>query len=312
MARILISGSLGYDRIMDFPGYFKDHFLSDQLHNINVSFPIATVSENFGGTAGNIAYTLKLLGEEPDIHATVGSDFERYRSRLADLRITTEHIQQVPTKLCSFATITTDRANNQITAFYAGASHEPYEKEIRHETAELAIVAAGSSADPLSFVHRYRFGKVPYFFDPAQQITALSGDQLRDGMTGAAAIFGNDYEFKLMAGKTGWQEADTLDRAEALVVTLGERGSRVVTREGEWRVPAVPATAIVDPTGAGDAYRAGFAKGYLLGLPLPQCALLAGAAAVYAVEVYGTQNHHFTLAELKERYRVAFGETLNL
>lgn len=312
MARILISGSLGYDRIMDFPGYFKDHFLSDQLHNINVSFPIATASDNFGGTAGNIAYTLKLLGEEPDIHATVGSDFDRYRSRLDELGITTEHIQQVPTKLCSFATITTDRANNQITAFYAGASHEPYLRDIRHETAELAIVAAGSSADPLSFVRRYRYGKVPYFFDPAQQITALSADQLRDGITGAGIVFGNDYEFKLMAGKTGWQEADMLERAEALVVTLGENGSRVVTREGEWRVPAVPARAIVDPTGAGDAYRAGFAKGYLQGLPLPLCARLASAVAVHAVEKYGTQNHSFTIKELKERHKGAYGETLDL
>ncbi len=312
MACILISGSLGYDRIMDFPGYFKEHFLPNQLHNINVSFPIKTLSENFGGTAGNIAYNLKLLGEEPDMHVTAGSDFDRYRARLRDLRISTEHIQITPTKPCSFANIMTDKANNQITAFYPGASHEPYVSDIRHETAHVAIIAAGSSTDPLSFVRAYKAAKIPYFFDPAQQIPDLTGDALRRGIDGAHIVFGNDYEFKMMTEMTGWQEEDMLDHAQALVITLGEKGSRIVTPEGQWPVHAAHSKTIVDPTGAGDAFRAGFIKGYVNNLPLPQCSKLGSIVAIHAIEAYGTQNHRFTMESLGKRYEAVYGETFPL
>lgn len=310
MNKILISGSLGYDRIMDFPGYFKDHFLPESLHNINVSFPITELSENFGGTAGNIAYTLKLLGEEPEILATVGLDFDRYRLRLRELKIDAECIQMTPGKPCSFANIMTDRANNQISAFYPGASHEPYRRDINCGAAAFAIVAAGSSNDPLHFVRTYKAAGLPYFFDPAQQIPELSPEALREGINGAEIVFGNDYEFEMMSEKTGWRKLDMLDHAAALVVTLGEKGSRVIAEDGEWHVPAVFTKHIVDPTGAGDAYRAGFAKGYRLDLPLPQCAKLGGAVAVYSVEAYGTQNHRFTKKELATRYETAFSESL--
>jgi len=312
MSCVLVSGSVAYDRIMNFPGLFKDHFLADKLHNINVSFSVEKFTENFGGTAGNIAYNLTLLGLESKIISTVGSDFGRYNEHLKSLGIDTTAIHVDTTHLTSTAFIVTDKADNQITAFSLAAGGKSYIPLPDTKNASCSIIGAGSPDDTRALPAHYRAAKLPYFYDPAQSIPVLAPDDLKDGIHGAAAVFGNDYEMNLIAEKTGWNEQEMLKRATMLVITLGEQGARIVSKDGEITVPAVPVGEVVDPTGAGDAYRAGFIAGFLRALSPDKCAQVASAVAVYAVEKYGTQNHIFTRDELATRYREAYSEEFPL
>ncbi|MEK7133959.1 MAG: carbohydrate kinase family protein [Patescibacteria group bacterium] len=312
MSTVLVSGSVAYDRIMDFPGLFKEHFIADKLHNINVSFAVEGFSENFGGTAGNIAYNLALLGRTPRILATVGSDFERYAEHLRSMKVDPTSIKTDLKASTSSAFIITDQANNQIAAFSMAAGGTQYVPLPEKDGVLCAIIGAGCVADMESLPSYYRSQGVEYFYDPGQQISALSADQLRDGITNSRGLFVNDYELSLIIKKTGWDEAAILKKTAALIVTLGEKGSRVLTAEGEHLVKAVPVAKVVDPTGAGDAYRAGFIVGFLSGARLERAAQVGSAVAAYAVEKYGTQNHGFTVVELSERYKSAYGETLSL
>ncbi len=297
---------------MDFPGLFKEHFVADKLHNINVSFAVQGFTENFGGTAGNIGYNLALLRESPHIIATAGSDFERYAGHLRSLKIDPISIKIDTQGSTSSAFIMTDRANNQISAFSMASGGTPYIPLPPTEEARCAIIGAGCVEDMARLPEYYREQGIEYFYDPGQQIPALSADQLRDGMTGCKGLFVNDYELSLILAKTGWDEATIVGKAAALIVTLGEKGSRIVTRGGEEIVKAVTVAQVVDPTGAGDAYRAGFIAGTLRGYAMRGATQLASAVAAYAVEHYGTQNHTFTIPELGQRYQTAYGETLTL
>jgi adenosine kinase len=312
MSQILISGSLAYDHIMDFPGYFRDHFMPDKLHNINVSFNIDGHSEHFGGTAGNIAYTLALLGEKASIVASVGDDFEKYKAHLDTVGVDTSLILASPKLETSFAYILTDKADNQIAAYHPGAGKEAYAGTLGIEKGAVAIIAPGCIADMQSFPQKFRDAGAKFMFDPGQSIPSLSGDDLKNGMTGAEVVFANDYEFTLIEFKTGWKIPDVLKVAKTLIITLGEAGSRVITSEGEVRVAAMPVKENKDPTGAGDGYRAGYIKGTISGLTAVQCAQLASACATYVVENLGTQGHKFTMDEFKQRYEVTYGETLAL
>ncbi|MEK7509743.1 MAG: carbohydrate kinase family protein [Patescibacteria group bacterium] len=312
MSQILISGSLAYDHIMVFPGYFKEYFIPDKLHNINVSFTVPNHQEHFGGTAGNVAYSLALLGEEAAIIATVGDDFERYRTHLEELNIPTESIHVAEGKQTAFAYVITDKGDNQIAAYHPGAGAVAYGSDVPARSDSIALISAGCTDDIRALPDIYRGNGTRFLFDPGQSILALTGDDLRNGITDAEAVFVNDYEFALIKNMTGWGEAEVLKVANALVITLGEEGSRVLTKEGEVKVHAVKVTENIDPTGAGDAYRAGYIKGIRLGWPPSQCAKLGSATAVYAVEHMGTQNHRFTVEELKERYESAYSETLVL
>jgi len=307
MNRILVSGSLAYDRIMDFPGLFKDNFHPEKLHALSVSFLVDTLGESLGGTAGNIAYNLALLGEEPTLISCAGNDFEKYRAQFAKLGIDTASVQiesDVPTAV---AHVITDTADNQITAFYAGAMARQYTKELP-DVVDLAIISPSNSAEMTELPKKYRERGIPFFYDSGQQITALSGDMLREAMPGAAVLFGNDYEIDMMLRKLEWTKEQLLERVPILVTTLGAEGSLVTTPEREYRVPSVATDKAVDPTGAGDAYRAGFAKGWLARLSLDACARLASTVAVYAVEKYGTQNHSLTREAIRQRYAAAYGE----
>ena len=312
MSRILVSGSIAYDRIMDFPGLFKEHFIADKLHNINVSFAVEAFTENFGGTAGNIGYSLALLGEEPRIIATAGADFERYAGHLRSVKVDPTSIKIDLEGSTSSAFIITDQANNQISAFSMASGAKSYVPLPGTEAARCAIIGAGCVEDMAALPVHYRAHGIPYFYDPGQQIPMLSAEQLRDGITGAAGLFCNDYELSLISQKTGWDEVEIVAKTAALIVTLGEKGSRIVTKDGEYIVKAVAISKVVDPTGAGDAYRAGFIVGFLRGWALQSAAQLGSAVAAYAVEKYGTQNHRFTISELGERYQTAYGETLSL
>jgi adenosine kinase len=312
MSRILVSGSLAYDRIMEFPGHFKENFLPDKLRSLSVSFNVGDVSENFGGCAGNVAYNLALLGLEPRIIATAGSDFGRYRDHLDGNGINPTSIHIAANGLTASAYVISDTEGNQIAAFSVGAGGMPYLAPPSIEGAACALIGAGCLEDMRSLPAYYREAQFPYMFDPGQSLPVLTAEDLRGGIEGAAVVFGNEYELGLIAAKTGLDEGMICTKAAVLVVTYGAKGSRVMTRKGEVTVPVVAVQKAVDQTGAGDAYRAGFIAGYLKGLPPETCAKIASAVAAYAVEKRGTQNHRFTMAELAERYTKSYGETLSL
>ncbi len=308
MYRILVSGSLAYDRIMNFPGHFKDHFVAEKLHNINVSFAVKAFTENFGGTAGNIAYNLGLLQKEPSIIATAGPDFDRYITHLQKVGVDTASVQIDKDGATSSAFIVTDQGNNQIAAFAMASGGHQYIPLPSTEGVKAAIIGAGCIEDMTQLPPYYRSKEVQYFYDPGQQIPTLSGDQLRDGITGTEGVFANDYELSLIKQKTGWSESDIVKRARALIVTFGERGSRVITRNESTDVHAVHVSKVIDPTGAGDAYRAGFLAGIFAGSSLENAARLGSVVASYAVEHYGTQNHRFTTEELEARHLATYKE----
>lgn len=312
MSKIYVSGSLAYDHIMDFPGLFRDHFIPGKLHNINISFNVGTLRENFGGTAGNVAYSLALLGEDSSIIATAGKDFDRYRTYLESRGILTDDICINHNDSTASAYIITDQGDNQIAGFYPGALATPYDPKFSPTEKSMAIISAGCITDMQTLPDVFRGRGINFLFDPGQSIPALTGNDLRNGMTDAFAVFANDYEFSMIAEKTGLTETEVARIANVLVITLGSEGSRVITKDGEEIVKAVPAVELKDPTGAGDAFRAGYIKGLRLGLPPSICARLGSTVATYVVETYGTQNHTFTLDELRERYRVAYGEEIVL
>jgi adenosine kinase len=311
MSHIYVSGSLAYDHIMDFPGLFKDHFIAEKLHNINVSFVVPDHAEHFGGTAGNIAYSLALLGEKPTIISTAGNDFDRYKKMLEAAGVDTNSIHIDASQPTSFAYIMTDKADNQIAAFHPGAGGTPY-GDVVPEPDSIAIIAPGCLHDVRALPDVYRGNGTRFLFDPGQIILALTADDLRNGMSDASAVFANDYEFSVIKTQTGWSEADVIKVAQVLVITLGAQGSRVITKDGEMLVKAVAAPQLKDPTGAGDAYRAGYIKGMRLGWTPTKCAQLGSTVAAYAVENVGTQSHAFSLIELQERYQGTYGESLAL
>jgi len=307
MKRLLIVGSLAYDRIMTFPGHFRDHFVPDQLHNISVCFPVGAPSIVFGGTAGNIAYNLSMLGASAQMLAKAGNDFAAYEERLKENGIATTTVEvfgDIPT---ASAYITTDQGNNQITAFSAAADARSYSLDVDMDDVALAIVAPTGADDMRAFPARFKEANVPYLFDPGQQLPALAAEDLRASISGSRGLLVNDYELSLVLEKTGWDEDRLLGETELLIVTLGEAGSRIRTHSEEIHVEAVPAAQVIDPTGAGDAYRAGLMHGLVSGLGLKESAQIASTVATYAVECYGTQNHRFTIDELTKRYETSYG-----
>lgn len=310
MSHIFVSGSLAYDRIMNFPGLFKEHLVEGKLHSINVSFVVDSLRRDFGGTAGNIAYNLGLLGERPTVIATAGDDFDPARCALESRGVDCSmiHVREGAT---AEAHVITDRENNQISAFYPGVSEMSY-GDLAAEDISLGVIAPGAIEDMTSFAALYQSRGIPYFFDPGQRLSLLTGEQLRACVRGAAAVFVNDYECELLKQKTDWTERDIAAHADMLVVTLGAEGARIITGEQEVRCPGVRLEKVVDPTGAGDAHRAGFIKGHLAGFPIELTGRLANVVASFAVETRGTQNHCFTLVNVMERYERAYGETIVL
>jgi adenosine kinase len=304
--RIFVSGSLAFDRIMTFPGKFGDHILPDKIHILNVCFVVNGLTERFGGTAGNIAYSLALLGEKPLILSSAGHDFAAYAARLRNLGLSLDAVRRVEEEFTAGAYITTDMADNQITGFNPGAMKEKagYAVDPGPEGPAqcLAIVSPGNLADMLDYPAEYRAKGVPYIFDPGQNITALPGERMLDAITGAMALATNDYELELIQKATGATKAELMERCGALVTTLGDQGSLVSAKGAETRVPASKARKVADPTGAGDAFRAGLLKGLALGRDLPGAARLGSTCAAYCVEQTGTQEHAFTPGEFWARH----------
>ncbi|MGB8993191.1 MAG: carbohydrate kinase family protein [Desulfobaccales bacterium] len=307
--RIFVSGSLAYDRIMDFPGRFVDHILPEKIHILNVCFMVNGLTERFGGTAGNIAYNLALLGEHPVILATAGRDFGPYREWLGRLGLPLTGIKEIPQEFTAGAYITTDLSDNQITGFNPGAMKytSDYRFDGLESAAALAIVAPGGLEDMLIYTRFYKDRGVGYIFDPGQSIPAWDSPELREMATGALALIVNDYELEMFRQKTGLDEAGLLALTPHLITTQGEKGSVVRTDLGVDEVPAVPARQVLDPTGAGDAYRAGLLKGLALSLGWPTAARMGAVLASFSVEQQGTQEHHLENSEFWQRYAENFG-----
>ena len=313
--KILVSGTIAYDRIMDFPGYFKNEILPEKIHLLNVSFFVKELKESFGGTAGNIAYNLALLGLAPAILALVGSkDFGIYKKWLLKNKIDISQIKVVKNQQTASAYIITDQADNQITGFFPGAMSTPVTKALQATgyklQANLAIVSPQNPVDMVKLPEIFKKKKIPYIFDPGQQVTSLTGAQLKKAITGSKVLIGNDYEISLIVKKTGWKISQLLNKTEILVTTLGSKGSRIQIGKKTLRIPPAKPKNTIDPTGAGDAYRAGLIYGLLQNWPLPKIGRFAGLISVYTVEKYGTQTHHFSWSQLAKRYRQNFGDKL--
>jgi adenosine kinase len=305
---LVVTGSIAYDYLMSFPGKFTEHFLPEHMNRVSLSFLVDTMDKRRGGCAPNIAYTLALLGERPLLMATAGEDFGEYRQWLEAAGIDTTLTKQIDGKFCASFFCSTDEDNNQIASFYTGAMADAGQLSFRTvRDCALAIIAPNDPGAMVQYAEECRTLGVPFIFDPGQQCARMSGDDLRDGLTGATVVIVNDYELQLLRQKTSLSEADILAATRALIVTRGEHGSTVITGDESTDVPAVTPHRIVDPTGVGDAYRGGLMKGLALGLPFEICAQLGSVAATYALEHLGGLSHAYTWDEFKERYQQHFG-----
>jgi len=306
--KIVVTGSIAFDYLMSFPGKFTEHFLPEHMQRVSLSFLVDTMDKRRGGCGPNIAYTLALLGERPLLMATAGEDFGEYRQWLEAAGVDTSLAKEIAGKFCASFFCSTDEANNQIASFYTGAMADAGQLSFRMvRDCGLAIIAPNDPGAMIQYAEECRTLAIPFIFDPGQQCARMSGEELRDGVSGATIVIVNDYELELLRQKTGLSERDILDQVKALIVTRGEHGSSVLTIEGRVDVPAVSPHRIVDPTGVGDAYRGGLMKGLALGLPYDMCARLGSVAATYALEHLGGLSHAYTWKEFKKRYEEHFG-----
>jgi len=307
-----ITGSVAYDYIMDFPGYFKDHIMPEKIHVLNLSFLVNTMKRNRGGVASNIAYTMALLGAPPALFTSVGAnDWAAYEEAIRKLGIDTRYVEVVPDEFTATCYITTDLDNNQITGFYTGAMAHDKERSLRSvPRGELDLVVIGpTEPEPIvSFTRECQEMGVPYVYSPIWQIIRMSGEQLTEGLRGARVVVANDYEYELIKDKTGLDQHDILDYAEMVVTTKGKHGSVIMTRDEVAAIPAATATNVLDPVGAGDAYLGGLVYALNAGMDINRAGRVAALAAVYAIESYGTQAHSYTREEFARRYEENFGE----
>ena len=300
---ILVSGSLAYDRIMNFPGYFSEHILPEKIHVLNVCFTVNDMTEKFGGTAGNIAYALTLLGEKPLILATIGHDYHRYFEWLKKNGIAFESIKIIEEEFTASAYIITDQADNQITGFNPGAMKYPssFDFDKVNPKESIAIIAPGNLEDMRNYPYTCKARGIDYIFDPGQSLPMWKAQDLIQCIEGSKILISNDYELELIISKTGLDRKALLKRTKTIVTTLGEMGSQVSTPDCVIDIPAIKPKKVVDPTGAGDAYRGGLISGLVQGKDIEQCAIMGSVCASFATECYGTQGYSFSLEEFKER-----------
>ena len=304
----LICGSLAYDTIMVFPERFKDHILPDKVHMLNVSFLVPEMRRQFGGVAGNISYNLKMLGGNPYPMATVGDDFGPYQRRLESLGISTRYIRHLEGEFTPQAFITTDMDDNQITAFHPGAMQESHLNRVEDTNGiTLGIVAPDGREAMKQHSRDFDHAGIPHIFDPGQAMTLFSGDDLRTFIKEANWLVCNDYEFQLIRERTGLEKAAIAEQLEALIITHGGNGSLLVTDGREEIIESVKPAAVLDPTGCGDAYRAGLIYGILNNLDLVTACRIGSVMGALKVAVQGPQNHMHTLDEIQKCFKDAFG-----
>lgn len=307
----LICGSFAFDNIMVFPDRFKNHILPEKVHILNVSFLVPEMRRQFGGCAGNIAYNLKLLGGSPLPMATVGSDFGDYSDWLDQHEIPRDHIRVVDSEFTGQAFITTDLDDNQITAFHPGAmQHAHLNKVSDANGVKIGIVSPDGRDGMLEHAGQFADAGIPFIFDPGQGMPMFDGDELKQFVEQATYVTLNDYEWQLLRERTGMSEQEVADRVEALIITRGGDGSDIYAKGEHYQIPCAKPEAVNDPTGCGDAYRAGLLYGFEQELDWPTSGRIASLMGSIKVAHHGTQNHSFTLDEFKDKFNDAFGYKL--
>jgi len=309
---IVLTGSIGFDYLMTFPGYFKDHILPEHLESISLSFLVDDMIKQPGGVAANIAYTLGLLCEKPRLVATAGVDFAEYRKTLEKAGVDTSGVKIIKDKFTASFFVNTDLSNAQIASFYAGAMADATQismKDLDLTGDNLVIISPNAPDAMIKYALECQQLGVPYIFDPSQQIVRLDTLGLRDGLTGARALFANEYEFELLQKHCKMSADEIINSVEFAVVTLGKQGSRIYENgEVKGEIPVFPPKQIIDPTGVGDAYRAGFLKGHLHGFDLLLCAQMGSLAATYSLEELGAQAHCYLMKDFVTRFRTVFDD----
>ena len=306
--RTLICGSIAYDNIMVFPDHFKNHILPEKIHVLNVAFLVPEMRREFGGCAGNIAYNLKMLGGEPVMMATVGDDYAPYAARFKQLNLTQEHVQHVADTFTAQAFITTDLADNQITAFHPGAmnfSHLNSVKESRD--IRLGIIAPDGRDGMLQHAHEFHEAGIPFVFDPGQGLPMYNGEELLGFIDNADYIAVNDYEGEMLQDRTGRKLESLANNAKALIITLGAQGSIIYADGKKYEIPCVKPKEIVDPTGCGDAYRAGLLYGIVNNFDWQTTGQLGSLMGSLKIAQRGGQNHQFSRDEIGQYYFENFG-----
>ncbi|MGW8142962.1 MAG: carbohydrate kinase family protein [Anaerolineales bacterium] len=308
---IVLTGSIAFDYLMKFPGYFQDHILPDNLDCLSLSFLVESMIRQPGGIAPNIAYNLALLGERPRLFATAGEDFAAYRDVLEEKGVDTSGIKLIEGEFTASFFANTDLANAQIASFYPGAMAAAAElslNDLDGKKPELVLISPNDPRAMVRYVDECKELGIPYIYDPSQQIPRLKGDELEDGLDGALALFVNKYEFGMVQKKTGLSLDEIREKIQFTVVTLGEEGSLIYKKGSQVNIPVVTPDRIADPTGVGDAFRGGFLSGYAHGWDLEICAEMGSVAAAYCLEQEGPQGHSFTPSEFVERFREHFND----
>ncbi len=312
---VVVTGSIAYDYIMSFPGRFRDHILPDNIANLSLSFLVDSMTRQRGGCAPNIAYSLALLGERPRIMATAGQDFGDYARWLEKHGVDLSWVRIYENEYTASFFVSTDVENNQIASFYTGAMARArdlsfYDFDV--SDVELVVISPNDPEAMKRYVRECAALHLPFIYDPSQQIVRLEADALVEGIEAANLLICNDYEYELIKHKTGLSDVELLSKAGTIVVTEGEHGSSIYTLERKYKIPPAPPKRIGDPTGVGDAYRAGLIVGLLSGFSWDVAGRLGSLAATYVLEHRGPQEHYYTLTEFIERYRHTFGDTPEL
>ncbi|MFZ9348871.1 MAG: carbohydrate kinase family protein [Arenimonas sp.] len=312
MSRALICGSLAFDTIMVFQDQFKNHILPDKVHILNVSFFVPRMRREFGGCAGNIAYNLNLLGGKPVPMATVGQDFESYREHFEHCGIPLTHVKVVPDLYTAQAFITTDLDDNQITAFHPGAMMRSFENHVKDvPDVGFGIVGPDSYEAMLQNCREFSEAGIPFIFDPGQAMPVFNGDELKQMIEQATYVTVNDYESLLMSDKTGLSTAEISSRVQGYIITRGDKGSEIHTAAGLLQIPAANAIRVVDPTGCGDAYRAGLIFGLMKGMDMATAGRIASLMGALKIEHLGPQNQRFSYAQFAMQFKQQFGYALD-
>ena len=303
MNNLIVTGSIAIDRISVFSGRFSEHIIPGGIHSLNVSFTVDDMTVNYGGTGANIAYNLSLIGEKPCLVGSVGTDAKDYLKYLKDNKINTSHIYQSKKLFTAQASIMTDTDDNQITAFYMGAMKEAHKANnpVLKSNNKLAIISPNGICAMLQYSKEYRSSSTEFIADPGQAIPALSKTDLNTLTRGAFALICNDYEWKLIEEKTGWSKSDVLKKVKYLIITYGKKGSKIWHKDAIiTNIPPFKAKKVIDPTGCGDAYRAGLMYGIKEGYNIEKSGLIGSWIASKAVEVGGTQNHKFSKTDFNK------------
>ena len=305
---IVLTGSVAYDYLMTFPGYFREYILADKLEHISLSFLVDSMVKRRGGIAPNIAYTLALLGGKPQVMATVGEDFAEYRTHLDMIGVDTSLMKVIPGVFTASFFCNTDRSNAQIASFYPGAMDHAGELSF-HDLAykpDWVVISPNSPDSMVKYPQECVELGIPYLFDPSQQIPRMTAEELRMGVEGASAMMVNDYEYELIKKQTGMQDNEILKNLNFMVITRGDKGATIFADGDQFCTPIVPTNKIIDPTGVGDAFRGGFLTGFSYGLDWDICGKMGALSATYCLEVMGTQEHEYTPQEFVSRFREHF------